>query len=143
MTKKNINIYSSIQPRTPRTEEQQRKDDTMIGGNVIATVQVKTGTGKNAIGETVQEWKDLGNLLGFLDNQTSDINLQEYNALIQETTDIFICDYKRLNGMHFNAENARFIIDGLEYNILLIDDVEGRHEHLEVYLKFIGLGHTR
>ena len=48
----------------------------MIGGNVIATVQVKTGTGKNAIGETVQEWKDLGNLLGFLDNQTSDINLQ-------------------------------------------------------------------
>ena len=32
----------------------------MIGGNVIATVQVKTGTGKNAIGETVQEWKDLG-----------------------------------------------------------------------------------
>ena len=23
----------------------------MIGGNVIATVQVKTGTGKNAIGE--------------------------------------------------------------------------------------------
>lgn len=82
----------------------------MIGGNVIATVQVKTGTGKNAIGETVQEWKDLGNLLGFLDNQTSDINLQEYNALIQETTDIFICDYKRLNGMHFNAENARFII---------------------------------
>lgn len=115
----------------------------MIGGNVIATVQVKTGTGKNAIGETVQEWKDLGNLLGFLDNQTSDINLQEYNALIQETTDIFICDYKRLSAMHFNAENARFIIDGLEYNILLIDDVEGRHEHLEVYLKFIGLGQTR
>lgn len=31
----------------------------MIGGNVIATVQVKTGTGKNAIGETVQEWNAL------------------------------------------------------------------------------------
>ena len=45
--------------------------------------------------------------------------------------------------MHFNAENTRFIIDGLVYNILLIDDVEGRHEHLEVYLKFIGLGQTR
>lgn len=75
---------------------------------------------------------------------TDPMSVQQVNdELIQETTDIFICDYKRLNGMHFNAENARFIIDGLEYNILLIDDVEGRHEHLEVYLKFIGLGQTR
>lgn len=35
----------------------------MIGGNVIATVQVKTGTGKNAIGETVQNGKTLENCL--------------------------------------------------------------------------------
>lgn len=93
--------------------------------------------------QLVKQFKNGKTLETCLDNQTSDINFQEYNALIQETTDIFICDYKRLNGMHFNAENTRFIIDGLVYNILLIDDVEGRHEHLEVYLKFIGLGQTR
>lgn len=115
----------------------------MIGGNVIATVQVKTGTGKNAIGEEVQEWSDVVSLLGFLDNQTTDIDIQEYNALIQESTDIFICDYKRLNGIHFNAENARIIIDGLEYHILLIDDVSGLHEQVEIYLKFIGIAQSK
>lgn len=31
MTKKNINIYSSIQPRTPRTEEhQEQKNKTQL-----------------------------------------------------------------------------------------------------------------
>ena len=36
------------------------------------------------------------------------------------------------------SENARFIINGLVYDILLIDDPMGMHEHLEIYLRFVG-----
>ena len=114
-----------------------------IGGNITATVQVKSGTGKNTIGETVREWSDLGELLGYLDNQDGDIAFQDFNTALQETTDIFICDYKQLNGMHFTSENARLIIKGNIFNILMIDDVSGLHKHLEIYLKFIGMGQVR
>ena len=36
------------------------------------------------------------------------------------------------------SENARMLIDGLIYQIMLIDDPMNLHQHLEIYLKFVG-----
>ena len=36
------------------------------------------------------------------------------------------------------SENARMMIDGLVYDVLLIDNPLNMNEHYEIYLKFIG-----
>ena len=38
------------------------------------------------------------------------------------------------------SENARMIIDGVEYHILMIDDPMGMHQHLEIMLQYVGGG---
>lgn len=111
----------------------------MIGGNRTATIQTKT-TIKNAIGERVTTWTDTATIKGFLDFQSGQNDISTYNAKIQETTHLFLCDYSQLAGKGVTAENARFVCDGVVYNILLIDDVQEMHKHLEIYLKYVGAG---
>ena len=65
----------------------------MIGGNTIAKLQVSITT-KNEIGESVPIWNDVMDLKGFLDLSGETTNRTTYNAKIQESTHIFICDYK-------------------------------------------------
>ena len=36
------------------------------------------------------------------------------------------------------SDNARMIVNGEVYEILLIDDPMNMHDHLEIYLRFIG-----
>ena len=36
------------------------------------------------------------------------------------------------------SDNARMVIDGMVYEILLIDNPMNLNEHLEIYLRFIG-----
>lgn len=107
----------------------------MIGGNTEAIVQIKL-TDKNEIGETEETWLNHDSLVGWLDLSNGDSS-STYNAKIQESTHLFICDYKSLS---FTSENARFLIDGHVYEVKLIDDPMGMHQHLEIYLKYIGGG---
>lgn len=118
----------------------------MIGGNVKAVLQVSTST-KNKIGEAVKTWHDVPvELTGFLDLQSGDSRYTTYNAKIQESTHIFICDYAPIPAtlevegktIKVRAENARMVADSQRYDVMLIDDPMGLHKHLEIYLKYTG-----
>lgn len=107
-----------------------------IGGNVTAHIQVKKETGKNRMGERVMDWVTIHDLYGFLDLSNGDSRYTNYNAKIQESTHIFIADYKSLDDV--DVAESRMIIDGKTYDLKLIDDPMGMHEHLEIYLAFVG-----
>ena len=116
----------------------------MIGGNITATIQVKTAGKKNAIGESEKTWSDVGSVIGFLDYASGQNDLATYNAKIQNTTHYFFCDFSRwksaMQDAEVTSENARMVIDGAIYQILLIDDPMNKHEHLEIYLQYVGGG---
>lgn len=137
----------------------------MIGGNIIALLQVKDEGKKNVIGEREHIWTDVFDLRGWLDYQGGQNSMNTYDAKIQETTHIFICSFQNLtqlstkwvwnpfnfiNGVikadsqdekiDLTSENARMLINENIYNILMIDDPMGMHKHLEIYLKYVGGG---
>ena len=116
----------------------------MIGGNITATIQVKTAGKKNAIGEAEQTWSDVGSVLGWLDYASGQNDLATYNAKIQNTTHYFLCDVTAWNSAtqdaDVTAENSRMVIDGEIYQVLLIDNPMNLNQHLEVYLKYVGGG---
>lgn len=107
---------------------------TGIGGNTTITLQTKEPQ-KNTIGEKVSLWLDAETLTGFLDLSSGGSSYSTFNAKIQESTHIFLCDHVELP---VTAENCRAMSGGLVYDVLLIDDPMGLHEHLEIYLKFVG-----
>lgn len=116
----------------------------MIGGNMIAVLQVKVSGAKNKIGERENGWQDVVSLTGWLDFSGGDSKNTVFNAKVQESTHIFICDFRPLStsvlgeNIDVTSENARMIIDGLIYQIKLIDDPMNLHQHLEIYLKYVG-----
>lgn len=109
----------------------------MIGGNIKAVLQTKT-IEKTDIGEAVSHWSDSVSLLGWLDLSNGDSKHTAFYAKIQESTHIFICDYKDLSPYGITAENCRMLINGLVYEILLIDNPMELNRQLEIYLKFVG-----
>lgn len=117
-----------------------------IGGNCLAVIQVQT-TAQNVVGEDVPSWKDvLTPFRGWLDLVTGDSGSTNFNAKIQESTHIFLCDYFPLlcsgdkpdEAVKITAENSRMIIDSQIYEVMIYDDPMNRHEHLEIYLKYVG-----
>lgn len=109
-----------------------------IGGNTDAVIQVSTTT-KNAIGEQVKTWQDVQTLHGWLDLQSGDSRYRVYNAKIQESSHVFVCDYVQLD-RRVKAENARLVNDGAVYDIMLIDNPMQMKtgSQLEIYLKYTG-----
>lgn len=108
----------------------------MIGGNTEGILQIKLKTQKNAIGEIIPEYGTIAVLKGFLDLSNGDSKYTSYNAKIQESTHIFICNYACL--LHVKSENSRMIVNGKKYDILLIDNPMGMNKHMEIYLKYVG-----
>ena len=117
----------------------------MIGGNMTGILQMKTTT-KNRIGEKVSAWHDVIELAGFLDLQAGDSKRTTFNAKIQESTHIFLGDYKPIPAtievdgvpVRVTTENVRFVALGQFYDVLLIDDPMFLHAQWEIYLKFTG-----
>lgn len=109
-----------------------------IDGNIQAIVQVKDNHAKNKIGECVPDWVDCLVLSGWLDLSGGDSKHSTYNAKIQESTHIFLCDYQALP--EITSENARMVIGGNDYEILLIDNPLQMNRQLEFYLKYTGGG---
>lgn len=117
----------------------------MISGNTKAVLQVNTVT-QNAIGEQVKSWHDVVELTGFIDLQSGDSKYNTFNAKIQESTHVLICDYTpipdtlEIEGkiVRVGAENARIVANGKRYDVLLIDDPMELHRHLEIFLRFTG-----
>lgn len=126
-----------------------------VGGNIQALLQVKKNGAKNAIGERVNTWVDCTSILGWLDLSTGDSKHTTFYAKVQESTHIFLCDFTNLKNLSTDwagvisktdeqetvdvtSDNARMMVNGEVYEILLIDDPMNMHDHLEIYLRFIG-----
>lgn len=134
-----------------------------VGGNTYALLQVKGEGVKNGIGACESQWLDCTSLHGWLDLSTGDSKRTVFNAKVQESSHIFMCDFTSLkalstkwawnpfsfltgiinkdeqdNIVDATSENARLVIQGLVYDILLIDNPMNMNEHLEIYLRFIG-----
>lgn len=117
----------------------------MIGGNTTAILQVST-TIKNEIGEKVPVWHDVVDLTGFIDLSGETTSRTTFNAKIQESTHIFVGDYKpipdtiEVDGkvVGVSTENARMVANSQRYDVMLIDDPMGMHKQLEIYLKHTG-----
>lgn len=117
----------------------------MIGGNITANLQVKA-IARNIIGEPVEQWHDVVQLIGFLDLSSGDSKHTTYNAKIQESTHIFICDFKPIPAtfevdgqiVQVTSENARMVANLQKYDVMLIDNPMELNRHLEFYLKFTG-----
>ncbi len=117
----------------------------MIGGNLEVMLQINVPT-VNSIGEDVDAWKDVMSLEGWLDLSGGDSKHTTYNAKIQESTHIFLCDYKPIptvfefEGINYpvDAETTRIVANSQVYEVLLIDDPMGMHKQLEIYLKYTG-----
>ena len=84
----------------------------MIGGNVVAVLQKQDNVKINSIGEQELLYRTTNEIKGFLDLSGGDSKYTNYNAKIQESTHLFICDYIKLD-KSVKAENSRMIIDGL------------------------------
>lgn len=117
----------------------------MIGGNVKAVLQVST-TEKNEIGEKVPVWHDAVSLTGWLDLQSGDSKYTTYNAKMQESTHLFICDYLPVPAtlevegktVRVSAENACLVANSQRYDVMLIDNPMELNKQLEIYLKYTG-----
>lgn len=106
----------------------------MIGGNIEAILQQKSGSTFNEIGERVHEWTDVNRLWGWLDLSAGEAKYT-YNAKLQESTHIFICDFTAVDRL---ADNKRLLVNGLVFDVLLIDDPMELHQQLEIYLRYVG-----
>ena len=134
-----------------------------VGGNIQGLLQVKKESLRNAIGEREHKWVDCTSILGWLDLSTGDSKHTTFYAKVQESTHIFLCDFVSLKALStkwvwnpfsfltgvvsktdeqetvdVTSDNARMIVNGEVYEILLIDDPMNVHDHLEIYLRFIG-----
>jgi len=107
-----------------------------IGGNITGTIQTKSTT-KNAVGESVKTWADAFSQVGWLGMQSGDSKRTNFNAKIEESTHVFLCDYHP--GIYALADqDTRMIIKGKMYDVLLIDNPDEMDEQLEIYLRKIG-----
>ena len=108
-----------------------------IGGKTTGTVQVNTAV-KNAIGEAEITWSNaFTDVLGWLGLQNGDSKRTNFNAKIEESTHVFLCDYDA--GIYALADqDTRMILKGCMYDVLLIDNPDEMDEQLEIYLRKVG-----
>lgn len=86
-------------------------------------------------------WKDAfpRPLAGVLDLTGADVS-HKLMKRVEDADYIFLCDYADLevDGKRLSTENSRILIGGEVYEVLLYDDPMQMHEHLEIYLKYVG-----
>lgn len=114
----------------------------MIGGNVELTVYNKLSYDKNEIGEVEPSNSEGEKIMGFLDYISGSADLSKFHAKVEESTHVFISDYAD-NVWMFNSAVTKCGVTGYgNFQILLVDDPMGLHQHIEVYLKYIGDLHS-
>ena len=117
----------------------------MIGGNIEALLQINVPV-ENEIGSMVDTWHDVVALKGFIDLSSGDSKHTTFNAKIQESTHIFVGDYKPIPEsldiegkiVRVSPENARMVVNSQRYDLMLIDNPMNLNKHLEIYLKYTG-----
>lgn len=118
-----------------------------IGGNITATIQT-CKTEKDVFGEAGKAWEDRFNHVGWLDMQAGDSKYTNFNAKLEESTHVFLCDYHEgIFALTIPDEktktvpDCRMIIKGMVYDVLLIDNPMEMNEHLEIHLRKVGAWH--
>lgn len=107
-----------------------------IGGNITGIIQRCT-TEKNEIGESVKTWVDTHSHKGWLGSQSGDSKYTNFNAKLEESTHVFLCDYHP--GIYALAgQDTRMVIKGFVYDVLLIDNPDEMEAQLEIYLRKVG-----
>ena len=108
-----------------------------IGGVTPGVIQTKAEVRKNEIGEREQAWSDAFSCVGWVGLQTGDSKRNIFNAKLEESTHVFLCDYH--SGIYaLAAQDTRMIIKGMMYDVLLIDNPDEMDEQLEIYLRKVG-----
>ncbi|MGC4018941.1 MAG: head-tail adaptor protein [Muricomes sp.] len=107
-----------------------------IGGNMQGVLQTQSST-KNRIGEPSKTWADAVTLTGWLGLQSGDSKYVNYNAKVQESTHVFLCDYNT-DAYVLAGKDTRMIIKNQVYDVMLIDNPDEMDEQLEIYLKLVG-----
>ena len=116
-----------------------------IGGNITGIIQTKTSSGRNEIGEAVNSWTEAFKQIGWLGLQNGDSKRSTFNAKLEESTHVFLCDFN--SGIYAlslpdvktkKVPDCRMILKGIVYDVLLIDNPDEMDEQLEIYLKRIG-----
>ena len=84
-------------------------------------------------------WKGICSLHGTLDLLDGGVSLKQMSR-VEDSDYIFLCDYfvPVYNGEKLTTANSRLLIEGEVYEVKLFDDPMRRHEHLEIYLKYLG-----
>lgn len=108
----------------------------MIGGSTKLQLQRKKETGKTAIGTAIVGWEDVITLIGWLDLNSGDTKTTVFDARIQQSTHVFICDYRFIDVPE--AEELRAVIDGKIYQVTVMDDPMELHRQWEIYLAYTG-----
>lgn len=108
----------------------------MIGGNLEATIQIKTTT-ENELGEDIPTWNDFTSLKGWLD-LSSGTSTYSHNTKTEESSHVFIADYNK-TVRKLDLAKCRLVIDSRIYEITFIDDPMELHDHLEIFLKLVGV----
>lgn len=109
-----------------------------IGGNALVELQISSQT-VNEIGERVHAWETIQSLKGWIDFLSGEAKRTVYNAKIEESTHVFICDYVPLDP-RITSESARLVYKGQTYDITFIDNPMGLQtgSQWEIFLRFTG-----
>lgn len=118
----------------------------MIGGNTTVQLQMQAGHTTNEIGSRIPVWHDVLELTGFLDMSGETTSRSTYNAKIQESTHIFICDYVPIPAtfdvdgipVRVTTENIRIVAQGQVYDVMFMDNPMFLNKQWEIYLKYTG-----
>ena len=109
----------------------------MIGGNVTAKA-VRSVRTVNGQGLAVEDgFKTVAEIGGWLDYQSGQKGHTAFQAPIEDTTHLFLSDYDA-DYAALSEDGLSLVIGGRRYEVLLIDDPMGLHQHLETFLKYVG-----
>lgn len=111
-----------------------------ISGDTEAVVQIRKVEPDEYVIDRPR-WQDAFDkpLKGTLDLTDADTYKSMRNR-VEDSDYVFICDYfdPCVDGEKLTTENSRILIDGEVYEVRLYDDVMRLHEHMEIYLKYLG-----
>lgn len=111
----------------------------MISGNTVGYIQVQGVTQSN-LGNEIGSWESVMQVFGFLDVTAGGTNVNDLMHRVEDSDYIFLCEYftPEYEGEKLTPANSRMLIDGEIYEVKLYDDPMRLHQHIEIYLRYLG-----
>ncbi len=108
-----------------------------VKGNTLCVIQTVTSNSTNAIGEKETVWQNTHSFMGILSMQSSDSKYSTFNAKIEESSHVIVCDFDN-EIFALKDKNTRIVANGRMYDVLYIDNPDELNIHLEIYLRYVG-----